>query len=163
MHLVTPYRYTEDCQRMMPHMLSFNMPLKQLHLQRYIPDQQTISFWNNYCNTDGDDPFTLTINDLKGEVPGYRVCPFCNRYFKILGEDFGKWRMSTFVYLKCWSCQKDFNIHDAAVDQICNDLKREKQPKENDIPWIRYICMSYIFIKKNLIQFFFIYFIFLII
>ncbi|CAO3651124.1 unnamed protein product [Cunninghamella blakesleeana] len=136
-HLLSPYRYTEDCQRMMPHMLSFNMPLKQLHYQRYLPDQQSISFWNEYCNIHGDDPFTLTINDLKREVPGYHRCPFCNQCFKILGSDYGKWRTSYYVYLKCWSCNNDFNIHDAAVDQICIDLKREKQPKENDIPWIR--------------------------
>lgn len=131
---------------MMPHMLSFNMPLKQLHIQRYIPNQQSISFWNEYCNIHNDDPFTLTINDLKGEVPGYRRCPFCSQCFKILGPDYGKWRSSYYVYLKCWSCKNDFNIHDVAVDQICIDLKREKQPKENDIPWIRYIKINK---KKN--------------
>lgn len=29
-HLVSPFRYYEDCQRMMPHMLCFSMPLLQL-------------------------------------------------------------------------------------------------------------------------------------
>ncbi|CAO3599230.1 unnamed protein product [Absidia cylindrospora] len=135
-HLVSPFRFYEDCQRMMPHMLFFPLPLKQLHLQRHHASNESITFWNDEC-VKGKEPFTLTMKELRMELPGYRDCPLCKKCFKLSGLDYGKWRTDPTVYLRCWFCEQEFNVHDAAIEQIVSDLTREKPPHEKDVAWIR--------------------------
>lgn len=61
----------------------------------------------------------------------------CFFFFFCARLDYGKWRTDPTVYLKCWFCEQEFNVHDTAIEQIVNDLIREKPPHEKDVAWIR--------------------------
>ncbi|KAI8079939.1 uncharacterized protein BX664DRAFT_362071 [Halteromyces radiatus] len=149
-HLVSPFRFYEDCQRMMPHMLNFPMPLKQIHFQRNAPNRESVQFWTSECAKGRDEPFILTIDDMNQQLPGYQECPLCKKCFKISSHDYGRWRTDPTVYLKCWYCDQEYNIHDAAVEQIVNDLSREKQPTEKESAWIRGTMLNNLgMIKKS--------------
>ncbi|KAI8071258.1 hypothetical protein BC940DRAFT_165693 [Gongronella butleri] len=104
-HLLSPYRFYEDSQRMMvPYMLSIPMPMEQLYMQRDKPNSASVQFWEQRC-AEGNEPFTLTVDDLTQPVPSYRKCPFCKKGFKINSADYGSWRVDAMTLLRCWYYQ----------------------------------------------------------
>ncbi|ORX61287.1 hypothetical protein DM01DRAFT_1118873 [Hesseltinella vesiculosa] len=138
-HLLSPYRFYEDTQRMMiPHMMFIPLPLEQLHVQRNAPNESSVAFWREKCG-DGDEPFKLTVEDLYKPLPSFRNCPYCKKGYKINSADYGKWRVDANTLLRCWCCDKDFNVHDASVAQILEDLAHSPIPKtETDqLAWLR--------------------------
>ncbi|CAO3596687.1 unnamed protein product [Absidia cylindrospora] len=138
-HLVSPFRYYEDCIRLNLPMLP--MPFKQLvscpfvpnsytdpfvsqHIQQDQPTEESVRFWGKCAPS--TEPYLLTLDDILGDITLKSPCQHCGSCLSISGSDYGYWRFHPTTFIKCWSCNAEKNMHHMAMAHLMNDIGNDK-------------------------------------
>ncbi|KAI8330209.1 hypothetical protein BC941DRAFT_441173 [Chlamydoabsidia padenii] len=120
-HLVSPFRYYEDCMRLNLPMLP--LPLEQVHTQRDQPNDESLQFWK-LCAP--HEPFLLTLDNVVGDIVLKTCCHNCESKLSISGSDYGAWRFHATAYIKCWNCNIEYNMHHKAMVHLMSDIRDKK-------------------------------------
>ncbi|ORZ19751.1 hypothetical protein BCR42DRAFT_489634 [Absidia repens] len=121
-HLVSPFRYYEDCVRLNLPMLP--MPFKQLHIQQDQPTEASLKFWETCAPS--TEPYLLTLDDILSDISLKSPCHHCGSVLSISGSDYGYWRFHPTAFIKCWSCNAETNMHHMAMAHLMNDIGNDK-------------------------------------